>query len=720
MDTKSKIPKFVTAKNPGPIDGRGSEWNKENTKGLGANDDTRYANNQTSKTHRAVVDTRQAKTKSNDVTLYKNMSRSNTIAGIGSGGNGLRTIAEKSAEYRTSEQTRTSSTTRPAGIPVSTSSHTVASQPSLMSTRRESMIPHATSFGTGKYGSTTKLTSSNATRFAGLASGTTMSKYSENQSKAIDAKKREREHELEKESSSRRKVSSAMESMSSMMTAFHEKHGPKKNEENKDMLVQQLQTEQMQWRLERQQFVDKLAEVSREKAVLLTQLDEAKTQNVRLESKVKEHKMAHDSEREFRRIEVDMLAQNVADLEDERDDMRKKMSQTQQEVERLTAANNSTKAQIQQERHRLQVENTGLRQKLQKVELIRRRLHNEIQDLKGNIRVFCRVRPRIASENTKDEARIAYPDDDIDCRQVVLYDVKHGHNRTNSFTFDRVFGQTSRNEDVFLEMSQLVQSALDGYNVCIFAYGQTGSGKTYTMSYPQEGMIPRAVTQIFETTQELRELGWEYELTGEFVEIYNESLRDLLSVSNYTAAPQKKLEIRHDPSTNTTSVTNLTVNKLDSIEVVQRVLRIAEQNRSVATTRLNERSSRSHSVFTLRITGRNKALNKTCNGTLNLIDLAGSERLSESQTEGAQRRETQHINKSLSALGDVIYALGKKNQSNGHVPYRNSKLTYLLQYSLSGSSKTLMLVNVSPLSGHLDETLSSLRFASNVNATRLT
>ena len=147
--------------------------------------------------------------------------------------------------------------------------------------------------------------------------------------------------------------------------------------------------------------------------------------------------------------------------------------------------------------------------------------------------------------------------------------------------------------------------------------------------------------------------------------------------------------------------------------MVLNLLKKASENRAVGKTNCNERSSRSHSVFILKLSGVNKLTEEKCEGVLNLIDLAGSERLSSSGASGDRLKETQAINKSLSSLADVIYALGNKD---AHVPYRNSKLTYLLQNSLGGNSKTLMFVNVSPLAGNFQETICSLRFATKVNS----
>lgn len=264
---------------------------------------------------------------------------------------------------------------------------------------------------------------------------------------------------------------------------------------------------------------------------------------------------------------------------------------------------------------------------------------------------------------------------------------------------------------IFEEISQLVQSALDGYNVCIFAYGQTGSGKTYTMSSPKDGMIPQAVLQIYSVVECLKERGWTYSMEGSFLEIYNESINDLLGKPE--EMDKKKYEIKHDVQRGRTTVTDLTTVRLDSVRRVNQLLEKASANRFVAATKANERSSRSHSVFILKLSGSNSITGESSEGVLNLIDLAGSERLVHSQSTGERLKETQAINKSLSCLGDVIYALGNAKEG-GHVPYRNSKLTYLLQYSLGGNSKTLMFVNVSPLKQHLSETLCSLRFATKV------
>ncbi|KAL8727869.1 MAG: hypothetical protein Q9166_005746 [cf. Caloplaca sp. 2 TL-2023] len=361
------------------------------------------------------------------------------------------------------------------------------------------------------------------------------------------------------------------------------------------------------------------------------------------------------------------------------------------------------------------------KEKLRTEETLRRKLHNQVQELKGNIRVFCRVRPSLDSDPVDASARITYPDSDSDSKEVEVLGPEEKNSlgkistKTNAFSFDRVFSPGSVNADVFGEISQLVQSALDGYNVCIFCYGQTGSGKTFTMS-AQDGMIPRAVNQIYDTAKSLEEKGWKYTMEGSFIEVYNENINDLLGKPD--ELDKKKHEIRHDIQKCKTTITDVTTVDLDSPNKVESVLQNAASNRSVAATKANERSSRSHSVFILKLTGENSTTGEKSEGTLNLVDLAGSERLSHSQASGERLKETQSINKSLSCLGDVIGALGQ-GKDGGHVPYRNSKLTYLLQFSLGGNSKTLMFVMISPLQAHLNETLTSLKFATKVHNTHI-
>ena len=316
------------------------------------------------------------------------------------------------------------------------------------------------------------------------------------------------------------------------------------------------------------------------------------------------------------------------------------------------------------------------KEKLFLAETVRRKLHNQLQELKGNIRVFCRVRPLLEDEASPVD--IVYPDINAEGQQLQIVSNNGDSDSTtriHSFSFDKVFDPSAPNQTVFEEVSHLVQSALDGFNVCIFAYGQTGSGKTFTMSSSKTGVIPLAVSQIFNTAERLKELNWEYKFQGEFLEIYNERIIDLLKPQDDLENNTVKYEIRHDTAARSTTVTGLTSTPLSTPAQANEVLERAARNRSVAATLANERSSRSHSVFILRLVGRNSETGETRTGVLNLIDLAGSERLAHSQAVGDRLKETQAINRSLSSLGDVICALGNSNAL--HIPYRNSKVCEL-------------------------------------------
>ncbi|MBN3322632.1 CTK2 protein, partial [Atractosteus spatula] len=236
---------------------------------------------------------------------------------------------------------------------------------------------------------------------------------------------------------------------------------------------------------------------------------------------------------------------------------------------------------------------------------------------RGNIRVFCRVRPLLAGDGSMEH--IELPADDP--KTVALAKTAESHTGRGAdqltrykFSFDRVFGPAAAQQEVFEEISLLVQSALDGYNVCCFAYGQTGSGKTYTMEGGQEetswGVIPRAVQQIFLTAEGLRDEGWEYKFVASFVEIYNETLRDLLYKGKSTKRPE--YEIKKSSSTGEVTVTNLSYEPVSSEHEVLRLIGVASQNRSTARTNMNDVSSRSHSVFQLQIEGENAGRGIKC------------------------------------------------------------------------------------------------------------
>ncbi|MBA0826502.1 hypothetical protein Goarm_011347, partial [Gossypium armourianum] len=289
-----------------------------------------------------------------------------------------------------------------------------------------------------------------------------------------------------------------------------------------------------------------------------------------------------------------------------------------------------------------------------------RKLYNQVQDLKGSIRVYCRVRPFLSERSSYFSTVEHIEDGNI----TIGTPSKYGKG-CKSFTFNKVFGQSVTQAEVFSDMQPLIRSVLDGYNVCIFAYGQTGSGKTYTMVGPKD-------------------------LTEE-----NQGV-------NYRALGLNVPDASLMPVSSTSDVIDL--------------MNLGQRNRAVGATALNDRSSRSHSCLTVHVQGKDLTSGTILRGCMHLVDLAGSERVNKSEVTGDRLKEAQHINKSLSALGDVIASLAQKNT---HVPYRNSKLTQLLQDSLGGQAKTLMFVHISPELDALAETISTLKFAERVATVEL-
>ncbi|XP_067275066.1 kinesin-like protein KIFC3 isoform X3 [Pseudorasbora parva] len=340
---------------------------------------------------------------------------------------------------------------------------------------------------------------------------------------------------------------------------------------------------------------------------------------------------------------------------------------------------------------------------------LRKKCHNELVRLKGNIRVLCRVRPLCAGETDAADTKnlVTFdPDDD-----AVLYLSNRG--KLMTFELDKVFTTQATQEEVFQEVQSLVTSCIDGFNICIFAYGQTGSGKTYTMEGVPEnpGINQRALRLLFSEVSE-KKPDWDYKITVSMVEIYNETLRNLLGDN-----PNEKLDIKMCPDgSGQLYVPGLTEFTVESVEDINKVFDLGHMNRATACTNLNEHSSRSHALLIVTVAGFNSSTGHRTSGKLNLVDLAGSERIAKSGAEGSRLREAQCINKSLSALGDVINALRSKHS---HVPFRNSRLTYLLQDSLSGDSKTLMMVQVSPLESNVSESVCSLKFAQRVRTVEI-
>ncbi|KAL3637227.1 hypothetical protein CASFOL_019526 [Castilleja foliolosa] len=324
-----------------------------------------------------------------------------------------------------------------------------------------------------------------------------------------------------------------------------------------------------------------------------------------------------------------------------------------------------------------------------------RNLYNMVQDLKGNIRVYCRIRP---TNNPEVQNVIDFIGKD---GSLAVVDPKPLKDGKKVFQFNQVFGPTATQDEVFRHTQPLVRSVMDGYNVCIFAYGQTGSGKTHTMYGPPGGLANElgisylALKDLFELSDQRKDIT-KYEIQVQMVEIYNEQIRSCISDNNL-------------------ALPDATLRPVKSADDVINLMKLGEVNRAVSSTAMNSTSSRSHSVLSVHVHGKD-ASGSVIHSCLHLVDLAGSERVDKSEVTGDGLREAQHINKSLSCLVDVMAALAQKNS---HIPYRNSKLTLLLQSALGGNAKTLMFAHVGPEGDSFGETMSTLKFAQRVSTVEL-
>lgn len=343
--------------------------------------------------------------------------------------------------------------------------------------------------------------------------------------------------------------------------------------------------------------------------------------------------------------------------------------------------------------------------------------HFELQDLHrvtdANVQVMIRIRPLSIPE-------VASHGFGRCIRQESACALTWLGQPESRFSFDYVASESVTQEEVFNVIgAPMVENCLAGYNSCMFAYGQTGSGKTHTILGDLEGLdanpsvdrglTPRIIEHLFGRIQQdessLKLENVKYSCKCSFLEIYNEQITDLLEpmLMNLPVREYHKKGVY---------VENLTEVEVTSVQDVISLLLQGNANRKVAVTNMNKESSRSHSIFTCSIQRKSGCTNKTLHGLLHLVDLAGSERQKLSGAEGGRLKEAANINKSLSALGLVIMNLVDiANGKQRHVPYRDSKLTFLLQDSLGGNSKTTVIANISPSSCCAIETLSTLKFA---------
>uniref|UniRef100_A0A5K3FTZ0 Kinesin-like protein n=1 Tax=Mesocestoides corti TaxID=53468 RepID=A0A5K3FTZ0_MESCO len=325
------------------------------------------------------------------------------------------------------------------------------------------------------------------------------------------------------------------------------------------------------------------------------------------------------------------------------------------------------------------------------------------------VRVIVRCRPL----NNREKA--------LECKEIISIDSKRGQcsisnysrakDQTKTFFFDGAYDSLSTTEEIYADVVYpLVEGVTEGYNGTVFAYGQTGCGKSFTMQGVStdpvnKGVIPRSFEHIFETTAAMSNV--KYLIHASFLEIYNEEIRDLLGKDQ-----KAKCDLKEHPERGV-FVAGLSMHKVKCVEDCKLIMDQGGKNRHVGATLMNADSSRSHSIFTiyLEMTVADEGTNTDHirAGKLNLVDLAGSERQSKTNATGDRLKEATKINLSLSALGNVISAL--VDSSSKHIPYRDSKLTRLLQDSLGGNTKTLMVACLSPADNNYDETLSTLRYA---------
>ncbi|XP_072933102.1 uncharacterized protein Klp61F [Epargyreus clarus] len=340
------------------------------------------------------------------------------------------------------------------------------------------------------------------------------------------------------------------------------------------------------------------------------------------------------------------------------------------------------------------------------------------KDKNQNIQVFVRLRPLNQRERDIKSLGVV---EVVNGREVVVRQSQQT-SHTKRFTFDRAFHPTAKQVEVYQEVvSPLIEEVLNGYNCTVFAYGQTGTGKTHTMvgessssettwqNDPLAGIIPRALSQLFD---ELRISNTEYTVRVSYLELYNEELFDLLSSSE----DNSKLRIYEDVTRKGSNI----VNGLEEITVynkteVYKIMAQGQERKRVASTLMNAQSSRSHTVFTIVVhmkenSPEGEELVKI--GKLNLVDLAGSENISKAGSDNPAKRERArecvNINQSLLTLGRVITALVERHP---HIPYRESKLTRILQESLGGRTKTSIIATISPGHKDLEETMSTLEYA---------
>nr|KAF6495493.1 kinesin family member 21A [Rousettus aegyptiacus] len=358
----------------------------------------------------------------------------------------------------------------------------------------------------------------------------------------------------------------------------------------------------------------------------------------------------------------------------------------------------------------------------------------------SSVRVAVRIRPQLAKEKIEG-CHI--------CTSVTPGEPQVFLGKDKAFTFDHVFDIDSQQEQIYTQcIEKLIEGCFEGYNATVFAYGQTGAGKTYTMGTgfdvniieEEQGIISRAVKHLFKSIEEKKHTAIksglpppDFKVNAQFLELYNEEVLDLFDTTRDIDAKNKKSNIRiHEDSTGGIYTVGVTTRTVNTESEMMQCLKLGALSRTTASTQMNVQSSRSHAIFTIHVCQTrmcsqidpenatdNKVISEssqmsefeTLTAKFHFVDLAGSERLKRTGATGERAKEGISINCGLLALGNVISALGDKSKRATHVPYRDSKLTRLLQDSLGGNSQTIMIACVSPSDRDFMETLNTLKYA---------
>ncbi|XP_048958222.1 kinesin-like protein KIF21A isoform X8 [Canis lupus baileyi] len=364
-------------------------------------------------------------------------------------------------------------------------------------------------------------------------------------------------------------------------------------------------------------------------------------------------------------------------------------------------------------------------------------------DLRGTLEITVsihRIRPQLAKEKIEG-CHI--------CTSVTPGEPQVFLGKDKAFTFDYVFDIDSQQEQIYTQcIEKLIEGCFEGYNATVFAYGQTGAGKTYTMGTgfdvniieEEQGIISRAVKHLFKSIEEKKHTAIknghpppDFKVNAQFLELYNEEVLDLFDTTRDIDAKNKKSNIRiHEDSTGGIYTVGVTTRTVNTESEMMQCLKLGALSRTTASTQMNVQSSRSHAIFTIhlcqtrmcpqtdaenatdnKVISESSQLNEfeTLTAKFHFVDLAGSERLKRTGATGERAKEGISINCGLLALGNVISALGDKSKRATHVPYRDSKLTRLLQDSLGGNSQTIMIACVSPSDRDFMETLNTLKYA---------